>query len=113
MVEPLVRGTLEADAELAILATCQGTGILNKSQFGRGNAWAQVIVENQGSGRTVTLVAVGSDMRDSYDAQRGAANAWDGMSRTKELPNFKTSQSTVAALVEALRSADPRIQRTS
>jgi hypothetical protein len=110
-VEPLNRGPLEGDAALAILVTQRG-GAFKKSPFGPGNAVAQVIVEDQGSTRSVELVAIRDTFADGMNRQRAAGNAMAGLSAIGQAPNIKSGRKMVGAILRALQAADPGIRQT-
>jgi hypothetical protein len=110
-VEPLNRGPLDDDAALAILVTQRG-GAFKKSPFGPGNAVAQVIVEDQGSTRSVELIAIRDTFTDGLNRQRAAGNAMAGLSAIGQAPNVKSGRKMVGAILRALQAADPGIHQT-
>jgi hypothetical protein len=110
-VEPLNRGPLDGDAALAILATRQG-GVFKKSPFGSGNAVAQVIVEDQGSTRSVELIAIRDTVADGLNRQRAAGNPMAGLKAMGQVPNIKSGRKMVDAILRALQAADPGIRQT-
>jgi len=110
-VEPLNRGPLDGDAALAILVTQRG-GAFKKSPFGAGNAVAQVIVEDQGSTRSVELIAIRDTFADGLNRQRAAGNAMAGLAAIGQAPNIKSGRKMVGAILQALQAADPGIRQT-
>ena len=112
-VEPLNQGPLDGESAVAIVASQRGGAVFNTSPFGPGMAAAQVIVEDHGSLRSVEIIALGTSFMDGLSAQRRAGNAMAGMSVARQQPNLKLSRNMVAAIVAALKTADPGLRQTS
>lgn len=110
-VEPLNQGPLDGDAALAILVSQRG-GTFKKSPFGPGNAVAQIIVEDQGSTRSVELIAIRDTFAEGLNRQRAAGNAIAGLSAIGQAPNIKAGRKMVGVILRALQEADPGIRQT-
>lgn len=111
-VEPLNQGPLDGEVALAMLACQRGGVAFKKSPFGPGNAVAQIIVEDNGSTRSVELIAIRDTFADGWNRQRAAGNAIAGMSAMKQAPNPKAGRNMVGAILQALKAADPSIRQT-
>lgn len=111
-VETLNQGPLDGDAALAILAIQRGGVAFKKSPFGPGNAVVHVIVEDQGSTRSVELVAIQDTIAEGLRRGAGGGNPVAALGAIKQAPNPKAGRNMVGAILQALKAADPSLRQT-